>query len=322
MADDVNGNNSNDGNDNDNSTMVPLYVINVRDSIENDNFEYIFNMLVDRYESFKNYPIKDVAFVNNLIVNGFRHNDVGDHVVCEYCDLEIKNWSVNENIEYVHCTMSPHCSYACKIAKHKMFNGDIIETRVIVVRKGIPRCLYKCMSNAHSRIATFADYWPVALNSMIERIAEAGLFHTKRGDETACFFCDCRVRNWNTDDDAWRRHAFENPKCFYVVSVKGEDFFETPHNNSRIDNEHVDDKRANEHNENESNEKSLQWQRRQINEHKDAKIECTICLERQRDALLLPCRHFCICVQCFFGLEQKCPTCRQDVTDFIKIFVA
>ncbi|AAN28066.1 inhibitor of apoptosis - 1 [Rachiplusia ou multiple nucleopolyhedrovirus] len=284
-----------------NDGTAPFYFISVCDNFRDNTAEHVFDMLIERHSSFENYPIENTAFINSLIVNGFKYNQVDDHVVCEYCEAEIKNWSEDECIEYAHVTLSPYCAYANKIAERESF-GDNITINAIIVKEGKPKCVYKCMSNLQSRMDTFVNFWPGALRDMITNIAEAGFFYTGRGDETVCFFCDCCVRDWHTNEDAWQRHVTENPQCYFVLSVKGKEFCQ-----NSITVTHVDKRDDDNLNENADDI--------------DEKYECKVCLERQRDAVLMPCRHFCVCVQCYFGLDQKCPTCRQDVTNFIKIFV-
>lgn len=46
---------------------------------------------------------------------------------------------------------------------------------------------------------------------------------------------------------------------------------------------------------------------------------CIICMAIPRDTLLLPCRHLCLCSQCWDSLElsRMCPICRTDVTAFV-----
>jgi hypothetical protein len=42
------------------------------------------------------------------------------------------------------------------------------------------------------------------------------------------------------------------------------------------------------------------------------KTECVICMERVRDIVLYPCKHFCLCVQCSENVF-KCPLCKQRI---------
>ncbi|AKN81071.1 Inhibitor of apoptosis 1 [Lonomia obliqua multiple nucleopolyhedrovirus] len=307
---------------------VPLYLINFCETMHNHELDYIFTMLINRYNSFESYPIKDNNLINTLVVNGFKYNQVDDNVVCEYCDVEISNWSPEECVELVHYTASMNCSYASKIIKLENLqrrnhdnddddddensdnNSDRNQTKTIVIKRGKPKCLYRFMSATQSRVNTFLEYWPFTLKKLIKNIAEAGLFYTGHGDETVCFFCGCHIRDWHPDDNAWRRHALENSQCFFVVSVKGKDCVANIEKSNIHERDNVTDELV----ESSVDEEGAHNQK--------LELECTVCLEHQRDTVLLPCRHFCVCSQCYFSLDQKCPTCRQDVSDFIKVFVA
>ncbi|AOT85579.1 iap1 [Cyclophragma undans nucleopolyhedrovirus] len=313
-------------NDADAQIFAPVYLINVCETMQH-NIEHLFETLVDRHNSFENYPINDTEFINNLIVNGFKYNQIDDHVVCQYCDVEIGNWSANDRIEYVHAALSPHCLYARKAVQHSDASAppfDTIEaiaaavapcpTKTILIKRGKIKCMYSCMSNVQARVNTFADHWPAVLRGLVTDIADAGLFYNGRGDETVCFFCDCRVHEWHAGDDAWRRHALANSQCYFLVSVKGAEFCNNLNIAVSTNFKNEDDSGGDDDDDADNNNDSKRVD--------DATYHvCTVCWERQRDAVLLPCRHFCICVQCYFGLRDKCPTCRQEVVDFIKVFV-
>lgn len=275
---------------------APLYLINMFE--HETEAERVFGMLIDRHNSFEDYPIDNDAFINNLIINGFKYTHVEDAVVCEYCGVVIKNWCENDNVEFVHATLSPFCVYANKIAQNEQFDGHAATTNAIVVSPGKPRCVYGQLKRLNARRATFKDHWPTALSVLAQKIAEAGMFYSMLGDETICFFCDCRVRDWLPNDDPWQRHALVNPNCHFVVCMKGDEFCNSVQRAELTTEEPETTLVGNE------------------------TLECKICLEHQRDAVLMPCRHFCICMQCYFALDGKCPTCRQDVTDFVKVFVS
>lgn len=44
--------------------------------------------------------------------------------------------------------------------------------------------------------------------------------------------------------------------------------------------------------------------------------ECVICLTDPKDTLLLPCRHLCVCSECFRHVD-KCPVCRSAFDNYI-----
>jgi hypothetical protein len=55
----------------------------------------------------------------------------------------------------------------------------------------------------------------------------------------------------------------------------------------------------------------------------DSEKECIICFSDQRDTIIVPCRHMCICVNCAKSLQaqpnSKCPICRKDIESFLRL---
>ena len=45
---------------------------------------------------------------------------------------------------------------------------------------------------------------------------------------------------------------------------------------------------------------------------------CSICLTEKKAVCLLPCRHFCVCEECFQHID-KCPHCRQHYSTYLVI---
>jgi hypothetical protein len=46
---------------------------------------------------------------------------------------------------------------------------------------------------------------------------------------------------------------------------------------------------------------------------------CDVCYMEEKNAVLLPCKHNCTCVTCSKNLN-KCPICRNKISEFIKIY--
>lgn len=44
--------------------------------------------------------------------------------------------------------------------------------------------------------------------------------------------------------------------------------------------------------------------------------ECVICLTDPKDTVLLPCRHLCVCSECFRHVD-KCPVCRSPFDNYV-----
>jgi len=52
----------------------------------------------------------------------------------------------------------------------------------------------------------------------------------------------------------------------------------------------------------------------------DGEKECLICLSADKDTLIMPCGHFCICGDCGKGLikaKHTCPVCRGNIQSLI-----
>jgi len=55
-----------------------------------------------------------------------------------------------------------------------------------------------------------------------------------------------------------------------------------------------------------------------------ARRKCVVCLDAEPVALLLPCRHLCLCSPCGAGViaaaAASCPVCRAPITEGITVF--
>ncbi|EDW75993.1 uncharacterized protein Dwil_GK19052 [Drosophila willistoni] len=52
---------------------------------------------------------------------------------------------------------------------------------------------------------------------------------------------------------------------------------------------------------------------------------CVICMDRNRNIVILPCRHLCLCKECSQQFEQRfedrCPVCRNAISSFLPVYV-
>ncbi|XP_030561393.1 uncharacterized protein LOC115763096 isoform X1 [Drosophila novamexicana] len=56
-----------------------------------------------------------------------------------------------------------------------------------------------------------------------------------------------------------------------------------------------------------------------------SRTHCVVCLERNRNIVVLPCRHFCLCKECSQQLRRfeggnRCPLCRHNVDTLMPVF--
>ena len=47
------------------------------------------------------------------------------------------------------------------------------------------------------------------------------------GDHVKCFCCDGARRNWEPEDDPWVEHVRCNPRCNFLLYVKGYEYVES-----------------------------------------------------------------------------------------------
>jgi len=50
----------------------------------------------------------------------------------------------------------------------------------------------------------------------------------------------------------------------------------------------------------------------------DSERDCVVCLTEQKEIILLPCRHMCVCQSCFIHID-KCPVCRCAFDAYVAI---
>ena len=48
---------------------------------------------------------------------------------------------------------------------------------------------------------------------------------------------------------------------------------------------------------------------------------CIVCCVRRRDTCLIPCGHVCVCSDCSDAVEDRCPMCRAEIRERVKIFI-
>jgi hypothetical protein len=53
------------------------------------------------------------------------------------------------------------------------------------------------------------------------------LFFLGVEDRVICFHCGGGLRHWEPDDEPWKEHAKWNPKCQYLLMLKGSAFVDS-----------------------------------------------------------------------------------------------
>ena len=51
-----------------------------------------------------------------------------------------------------------------------------------------------------------------------------------------------------------------------------------------------------------------------------SEFACVVCLSKQKQVLLLPCRHLCLCKECSTRITNKCPLCQKRIENQLTVF--
>ena len=83
------------------------------------------------------------------------------------------------------------------------------------------RCIrYPQYKSCDKRIWTFDGMQFESTELSLEKLAEAGFFHTDEKDILCCFYCGVRVQNWEDKDCPYDEHLYWSPFCDYMEMIK------------------------------------------------------------------------------------------------------
>ena len=157
------------------------------------------------------------------------------------------------------------------------------------------------------RLQTFANF-PSLFRATHEEFADAGLFFRGKRDLLRCFFCNGGLKDWFPHDDPYVEHAKWYPSCEFIVNLKGQEFVDD------IVAQFPDLRRP-----------KMRFKLTNPSvipiEESHTKIECKVCFQNEANMVIIPCGHVVTCGICAVQLE-KCPICRQNISDRIRSFFA
>ena len=136
------------------------------------------------------------------------------------------------------------------------------------------------------RLETFT-HWPLDYFLNPKDLTEAGFFYTGVSDNIKCFSCGIVLNNWQPFDDIYEQHIIFSPKCKYLIFKKGIDFVKN--------------------------------YAKKLEMNYDA-YKCSVCLDRMKNILFIPCLHISTCKQCARQLVN-CPICRSLIREEKTIYL-
>jgi hypothetical protein len=206
-----------------------------RFTIETNAVNTPFNILVEvntlkkmRKRTFSHWPHRSSPSASQMIGAGFFNCNVGDRVICIYCDIICQQWTPNSDDPCeVHKTLSPKCPYviamlttsptsSISIINEAPANVDPIRCQAIVHTAACnPN-----YSETPKRYASFAT-WPNENLPSVDDLVKAGFFFSGTKTIVTCFYCNGSLQNWGANDNPMVEHARWFPHCAYAKQLCG-----------------------------------------------------------------------------------------------------
>ncbi|KDR11283.1 Apoptosis inhibitor 3 [Zootermopsis nevadensis] len=89
--------------------------------------------------------------------------------------------------------------------------------------RAVAQCTH--LTTHDSRVRSYEN-WPRSLKQKPDKLSQVSITRAGKGDQTVCFICGGRLKDWEEMDDPWVEHAVLFPKCMYVVLNKGREFIQ------------------------------------------------------------------------------------------------
>lgn len=219
-----------------------------------------------RRRTFSHWPHRTIPSSSQMIEAGFFNCNVGDRVICIYCNLICQQWTPHTDDPCeVHKTLSPNCIYvksklirpaASSIiivnesATSATTNGNQSSASINLEPLRSHEIVFTSACNpAYTELprrhASF-ELWPKEELPAVEDLVRAGFFYTGSKTIVTCFYCNGSLQNWGPNDNPMIEHARWFPHCPYAKQLCGDDLYRKIQESKRAQQERA---RANENRE-------------------------------------------------------------------------
>ena len=185
-----------------------------------------------RKRTFSHYPHRSPATPAQMIAAGFFSCNVGDRVICLYCNLICQQWKPQTDDPWaIHSTLSSKCPYvmAMQVQSRSASIPTVNEQSQTTTNAndsiGLEDVVYRvaCHPNYSEmprREASF-ETWKAENMPSVEDLVRAGFFYTGTKSIVTCFYCNGSLQNWGAGDNPTIEHARWFPHCAYAKQLCG-----------------------------------------------------------------------------------------------------
>ncbi|UJR11306.1 hypothetical protein I4U23_015487 [Adineta vaga] len=214
-----------------------------------------------RQRTFSHWPRENSPSAAQMIFAGFFCCNVGDRVICLYCNLILQQWTPHtDDPQEVHQALSPNCQYVRYMLKIRQTEPIHIINQNSNTHSNILDTLRfneivhtsACHSNyieIPKRYASFAS-WPTDPLPSVDDLVRAGFFYTGTQTVVTCFYCNGSLQNWSSQDSPLIEHCRWFPRCNYAKQLCDGDLYRKIQESKRIAQEQVKVNQSKEQNHN------------------------------------------------------------------------
>ena len=197
-----------------------------------------------RRRTFSHWPHRTIPSTAQMIEAGFFNCNVGDRVICVYCNLICQQWTPHTDDPCeVHKTLSPNCIFVkAKLIRPAASSIIIVNenstSATSINHSPTSNNLDPLRSNeivftaacnpAYTEIpkrhASFTA-WPAEDLPSVDDLVRAGFFYTGTKTIVTCFYCNGSLQNWGPKDNPMIEHARWFPHCAYAKQLCGDDLY-------------------------------------------------------------------------------------------------
>ncbi|CAF3375186.1 unnamed protein product [Rotaria sp. Silwood1] len=207
-----------------------------------------------RRRTFSHWLHLTIPSSRQMIEAGFFSCNVGDRVICIYCNLICQQWTpFTDDPCEVHKTLSPQCLYVIAMLKSQQKTSAVTINRLSKNHDSLTlnstdsfRCneityTAVCHTNfidTSRRDASFAT-WPKEDLPSVDELVRAGFFYTGTKTIVTCFYCNGSLQSWGPNDNPMIEHARWFPHCAYAQQLCGENLYRKIQESKRVQQEHL-----------------------------------------------------------------------------------
>ncbi|CAF1256132.1 unnamed protein product [Adineta steineri] len=222
-----------------------------RQKIELINSETSSNTFVEtnllkqvRRRTFSHWPLETPPTSAQMIQAGFFSCNVGDRVICIYCNLICQQWTPHSDDPCeVHKALRPNCIYVtAKLIRPAASSIIIVNENSTSTTSNINSSTSTGLDPLRSNEIVFTaacnpayteilkrhasfGLWPAENLPSVDDLVRAGFFYTGTKTIVTCFYCNGSLQNWGPNDNPMIEHARWFPHCAYAKQLCGDDLY-------------------------------------------------------------------------------------------------